>query len=83
MSSVGNGTINMESIRNRSALLSERRSLDNGKIFQALVLRRLPAERTNNLIYAVYAMRQNAKESEMQSALVNEIKSFDDRSNET
>lgn len=72
MSDRKNGTIDVETMKNHSTIVPELKLMDNVKIFQTLLLTRLPAERTNGLINLIYATRPSAKEDEIQSALVSE-----------
>lgn len=69
--SKGNATIDIDSIKEHSKVVPEHRLTDNVKLFQALLLKQLPAERCNGLINLIYATRPSANESEIQSALVN------------
>lgn len=62
--------IDVNAIMKHSEVVNEHKLIGNLKVFQTVLLRQLPPERSNGLISLIYATRPSATFNEIQSALV-------------
>lgn len=67
-----NSTIDVNTVKIYSKMVSDFKLIDNVKILQTVLLKQLPPKRCNGLINLIYATRRSAKERkvEIQSTLV-------------